>query len=230
VAAVRSVLAAFTRFWADDKGLSIFSALLVIGAFVLPPFEPTGSGRGLAGSILYALLLVSGVRALGADRLVRLVLMPVALLTLVVELGSWVASLPEALVQGMGLLSLLLFLAVVLNQTLRSGPITYHRLNGAVAAYLLLGLIFAHAYSLVALARPGAFTGPIMVADGPRAFFYFSFVTLTTTGFGDVLPVHPVARALVSLEAVTGTLYVAITLARLVSLAVSRAPDERGRA
>ncbi len=225
-----SLVAALSRFWADDKGLSIFSALLVIGVFVLPPFEPTGSGRGLAGSVLYALLLVSGVRALGADRLVGLVLMPVALLTLVVELGSWVASLPEALVQGMGLLSLLLFLAVVLNQTLRGGPITYHRLNGAVAAYLLLGLIFAHAYSLLALLRPGAFSGPVSVVDGPRAFFYFSFVTLTTTGYGDVLPVHPVARALVTLEAVTGTLYVAITLARLVSLAVSRAPDERGGA
>ena len=57
--------------------------------------------------------------------------------------------------------------------------------------------------------------------DGPRAFFYFSFVTLTTVGYGDVLPVHPVARSLAMLEAVTGSLYLAILVARLVSLSVS---------
>lgn len=224
-----SVVARLTRFWADDKGLTVFSALLVAGAFVIPPLEPTGSGRGPAGSIVYALLLISGVRALAERRLTRMVLMPVAVLTLAVELGTWVVPMPEPLVQGMGLLSLLLFLAVVLGQTLRSGPITYHRLNGAVAAYLLFGLIFAHAYSLVALVRPGAFSGPVSPTDGPRAFFYFSFVTLTTVGYGDVLPVHPAARALANLESVTGTLYVAITLARLVSLAVTPGQKEATR-
>ena len=225
-----AVASGLTRFWADDKGLSIFSALLVISIFVLPPFEPPGSGRGLGGSVVYALLLISGVSALGANRLVRLVLLPVAVLTLAVELGSWIAPFPETLVTAMGLLSLFLFLAVVLGQTLRGGPITYHRLNGAVAAYLLLGLIFAHAYSLVALLRSSAFAGPVGLADGPRAFFYFSFVTLTTTGYGDVLPVHPVARSLANLEAVTGTLYIAILLARLVSSAVTTSRENRTNA
>src|SRR5262249_34101121 len=132
----------------------------------------------------------------------------------------WVVPVAEAWVQAMGLLSLLLFLIVVLAQTLRRGPITFHRILGAVAAYLLLGVIWAYAYSLVALLRPGAFSGPVSPADGPRAWFYFSFVTLTTVGYGDVLPVHPVARSLATLEAVVGSLYLAILIARLVSLAV----------
>ena len=147
--------------------------------------------------------------------------MPVAVITLAVDLGSWVLPVGEPWVQGTSLLSLMLLLVVVLGQTLRSGPITFHRIQGAVAAYVLLGVIWAYAYSLVALLRPGAFSGPVSPADGPRAWFYFSFVTLTTVGYGDVLPVHPAARSLAMLEAVTGPLYLAILISRLVSLAVA---------
>ena len=63
------VVTALTRFWADDKGLSLFSALLIIVAFVLPPLVPPGSGRSLAGDVVYALLLISGVLALTERRL-----------------------------------------------------------------------------------------------------------------------------------------------------------------
>ncbi len=216
----RPAIDALTRFWADDKGLSIFSAVLFILAFVVPPVVPPGMGPSLVGEVFYALLLISGVQALARHWSARMVLMPVAVITLAVSLGSWVLPVPEPWVRGTGLLSLLLFLAVVLGQTLRSGPITYHRIQGAVAAYLLLGVIWAYAYSFVEFLRPGAFSGPVSPADGPRAFFYFSFVTLTTVGYGDVLPVHAVARSLVSLEAVVGTLYPAILIARLVSVVV----------
>ena len=220
------LVSALSRFWADDKGLSIFSAFLLVVAFVLPPLVPPGSGRRLAGDVVYALLLLSGVLALGDRRLARTVLLPVALVTLAVDLGSRLVPIGEAWVLGTSLVSLLLFVVVVLWQTLRAGPITYHRLQGAVAAYLLLGVTWGYAYALVALLRPGAFSGPVDVADGPRAFYYFSFVTLATLGYGDVLPVHPAARSLATLEAVTGTLYLAILLARLVSLA---AATPRGR-
>jgi hypothetical protein len=215
------VITALTRFWADDKGLSLFAALLLIVVFVIPPFVEPGSGSHPAGDIAYATLLISGVRALGQSRLARMVLWPVALLTLAVEFGSWAVSVPPPWFLGTSLLSLLLFLVVVLGQTLRAGPVTFHRILGAVAAYLLLGLIWASAYALVAQLRPGAFSGPVSLADGPRGFLYFSFVTLTTVGFGDVLPVHPAARSLTMLEAVTGPLYLAILVARLVSLAVA---------
>jgi hypothetical protein len=215
------VITALTRFWTDDKGLSLFSALILIVVFVIPPFLEPGSGRHLAGDIAYAFLLISGVRALGERRLSRRVLMPVALTTLAVNLGSWVVPVAEPWVVGTSLLSLLLFLVVVLGQTLRAGPITFHRILGAIAAYLLLGIIWAYAYALLAHLRPGAFSGPVSPADGPRAFFYFSFVTLTTVGYGDVLPLHPVARSLAMLEAVTGPLYLAILVARLVSLEVA---------
>ena len=212
---------ALDRFWADDHGLSVFSVMLFLLVFVVPPLVPAGSGRSLAGDVVYFLLLVSGVHALGERRLTRMVLMPVALVTVAVDLGSRFVPVAQPWALGAGLLSLLLFIAVVLGRTLRDGPITTRRLHGGVAAYLLLGVVWSYAYALVATLHPGAFSGPVSPGDGPRAWLYFSFVTLTTTGYGDVLPVHPAARSLAILEAVTGSLYVAILIARLVSQAVS---------
>ena len=215
------VFDALTRFWTDDKGLSIFLALLLIVVFVIPPFLEPGSGRRLPGDIAQALLLISGVLALGELKLARRVLLPVALTTLAVDLGSWFLPVLEPWVEVTGLVSVSLFLVVVLWQTLRDERVTRHRIQGAIAAYLLLGVLWAYAYALVAQLHPNAFSGPVRTEDGPRAFFYFSFLTLTTVGYGDVLAVHPAARSLAMLEAVTGPLYLAILIARLVSLGVA---------
>ena len=102
---------------------------------------------------------------------------------------------------------------------------TGHRIRGAIVIYLLLGGIWAMLYQVVALTIPHAFHLPEGIAGGDadalqRLLTYFSFITLTTTGYGDITPIHPVARTLTMLEALVGQLYPAITLARLVSLAV----------
>jgi Ion channel len=89
---------------------------------------------------------------------------------------------------------------------------------GVITIYLMIGLLFAFAYSAIALLGDG----PLFAqgTDGTLGTrVYFSFVTLATLGYGDILPVHPAARSLATLEAVTGTLYLAILIARLVSLA-----------
>jgi hypothetical protein len=208
-------------FWADDRGLSVFSALLLVEIFVIPPLTPAGASGSLAGDVVRALLLVSGVHALAQGHWTRVVLVPAALIAIAVDLARRFVTAPEALVLLTGLLAQGLFLAVVLGRTLRAGPVTARRLHGGVAAYLLLGLIWANLYQLVALLRPGAFSG--IGARDSSGFMYYSFVTLTTMGYGDVLPVHPVARSLATLEAVTGSLYLAILVSRLVSLAVADA-------
>jgi hypothetical protein len=97
--------------------------------------------------------------------------------------------------------------------------------TGSVAAYLLLGLIWSMAYHLIAICIPEAFfvQGPFASSDLETLeshLFYFSFVTLTTLGYGDIVAVHPVARMLVILEGVTGQLFPVILISRLVSLHV----------
>ncbi|MGW8266852.1 MAG: potassium channel family protein [Longimicrobiales bacterium] len=115
---------------------------------------------------------------------------------------------------------------VVFNASvLGPGKMTADRLAGAISVYLLLGLLWAMVYGIVAMSAPGSFSGTGVLgpddAGTARDFIYFSFVTLTTLGYGDILPVASGARTLAWMEAVFGQLYVAVTIARLVSLQVS---------
>lgn len=113
---------------------------------------------------------------------------------------------------------------VALVMVYHKGPVTAHRIRGAIAAYLLLGVLFARVYMLIDYCIPGAFSiSPALARPSPEyaeAFNYFSVVTLTTVGFGDVTPVASVARSFVMIEAFIGQLYPAILIARLVSLSL----------
>ena len=102
----------------------------------------------------------------------------------------------------------------------RSGPVTPGRLYASVSLYLMLALLWTVIYALIEEIHPGSFT--VTVTGGPgvgvsHAFMYLSLATLTTLGYGDIVPLSPLPRMLAALEAATGVLYIAITVARLVS-------------
>jgi hypothetical protein len=208
-------------FWEHDPGLSAILVLLILFVFVLPPTVAPLGERAPLVELAFSLLLFLGVLGLKVPAAVRGLLLVLAVAATLVR---WLASSNEIAVSAASLASIALLATVVLAQTFRAGPVTSHRIQGAIAAYLLLGIGWAYAYELVEAAAPGAFTSARAVVD--RGWQYFSFVTLTTIGYGDVTPVHPAARSLAMLEALTGQLYPAILLARLVSLQVLPASDE----
>ena len=119
---------------------------------------------------------------------------------------------------------------VVLRQTLGGATVTADTIAGAICFYLLLGVIWALIYALIELAHPGSFLDggrPVGTATGGRRslvpeLLYLSLVTLSTLGYGDILPVTPQARMLAAIEAIIGPLYLAVLIARLVSLAAPR--------
>jgi len=130
-----------------------------------------------------------------------------------------------ALVTGnvAGLLSFALLSTVVVGAVFSSGRINRHRIRGAVVFYLNLGLLFAFAHRIVADLIPGAYSNlpPVHYESVFRAAIdYFSFSTLTSVGYGDVIPVHPIARSLSTLEAAIGQLLPTLLIARVVSMAV----------
>jgi len=217
---------ALRRFWESDPGLSVFLGLLVLFLFVLPPFVgPEGSGRGLLVDVGLSVLLLAGVAAVSTHPAVRAVLFALVVGALIVRWGPF--SAPAIAVAA--LVTVVAMTLVVLVQAFRAGPVNVHRIQGAVAAYLLLGLAWALAYETVALVAPGAFAAASPAAPERGRFIYFSFVTLSTLGYGDVTPVHPVARSLAVAEALTGQLYPAILLGRLVSLATGSGLGGPGR-
>ena len=99
----------------------------------------------------------------------------------------------------------------------RAQRVTRHQLLGAVVVYLNLAQLFMGAFIALDNKLPGAFATSTKAPLKPGELLYFSLTTLTSTGYGDILPVHPLARSLANLEAVVGQLFLAILLARLVS-------------
>jgi hypothetical protein len=122
------------------------------------------------------------------------------------------------------LLFFLLTLKPALKQALFAGEITGNSIIGSICIYLLLGLIWTMLYLLVAEFIPGAFSGieSFNWKQNLPDFIYFSFVSLTTLGFGDMLPISPLARFLVYMEAVTGVFYMAIVVSSLVGARMSK--------
>ena len=221
----REMRPAPSRFWRDDRGLSIFLAALV-AMIVVPALGPVGLPGRLLGDALVSLMLVSGAAAVTDRPRAVLVVSVITVAALLVRWGSWLFPTADLAVwrEIFTLGTLVALCYVVLALVLRSGPITTRRIEGAIAVYLLLGFTWAHAYELVVLWHPGAFTGAVE-ARGSLQWMYYSFVTLTTMGYGDIMPVHPLARALAVLEALTGQLYLAIMLARLVSMELQSRRD-----
>jgi hypothetical protein len=208
----------FRRF--STVGLLIALALLFIGA----PFVEDLKGGSLILSILFSLVLVAGVLSV-ADR--KHVLVVTILLAIPAVGGRWLNHFRPDLVSPRvfliaGLLLITFVVANLLRFVLRAPSVNTEVLCASISAYVMLGLAWSMAYWLVDRLTPGgAFS--FNTTAGPRSIeglngLYFSFVTLSTVGYGDITPVSRIARWLAVLEAMTGLLYVAVLIARLVSL------------
>jgi Ion channel len=207
-----------SRFWTDDRSLSVFLAAL-IAIIIVPALVPVGLPGRFLGDALVSLMLISGTAAVADRPRAVVIVSAIAAAALLVRWAAWLFPAADLAVwrEVATLVTLVALSFVVLALVVRRGPITIRRIEGAIAVYLLLGFTWAQAYELVALWHPGAFSAAVESMDS-RALTYYSFVTLTTMGYGDIMPVHPLARALAVLEALTGQLYLTILLARLVSL------------
>jgi hypothetical protein len=207
------------RFWATDKSLSVLLLMLIIFALVLPALNIGVSHRR---DVIFTLLLLSGIAAVWSES--RWVFRVVATIALGALLSRWLVPFISAGAfagwdAALDMIALTSLALVVLTRVLRAGTITAQRIQGAVAVYLLFGLIWANAYEWTDSMHPNSFTGA--GTSGGASWTYYSFVTLTTMGYGDITPKHPLARSLATAEALTGQLYIAILISRLVALEVA---------
>ena len=198
--------------------------LLLVGIPVAD--ECDAISRSFARAFAFSCLLGIGVLSLrGAGRMFRPT-MAIAALGIVLNIAATqVAS--EALVYA-SFGAIMLFMMIAIGVTFRDvatdPDISTNRIAGAVAVYLMLGVLWAVAYTIVDLVWPGSFTGFESHAGGEwdSEWLYYSFVTMTTLGYGDISPVSPVARLLAYLQAVAGQLYIAILVAGLVGAYITR--------
>ncbi len=216
-------------FWSEERNLTVLLGIVIFNFFVLPVLTSLFGERpgiNLLYNLAISLLLLAGVRALTRHKILQIVF---AVIVALIILVRWVRILfGVTWLAGwdifFSMVSALTFVVVILGHVYKEGPITSHRIQGAVAAYLMIAMAFAMAYFLLEFLIPGSlqFPGGAIMLDEQswRAFYYFSITTLTTLGYGDILPVQPIARSLSMAEALIGQLYPAILLARMVSLHV----------
>ena len=119
--------------------------------------------------------------------------------------------------QGLWFVAIALATAAAARQALATGKADAERIIAALDAYLLAGLLFAFAYWTIDRVFPGSFRG-VSGAIEQRDAIYFSFITISTLGYGDIAPLSEPARGLAVVEAVSGQMYLAVLVARLVTL------------
>ena len=204
--------------------MAYFLAFLVIAIFV-PMVTLSKSGR-ITLSFVFALTLISGTLATIHSRIRIYFVAALTIVTLAVDLIAEFdpAQSSPPLESALKLACLSILVSVTIKRTFRPGPINVHRVMGGIAGYLLIGFAWVFAYLLVVLQAPNAihFESSLerISSRQPTPLVYFSFATLTTVGYGDAYPVHPVARSLAIAEALVGQLYLAILIASLVGMAL----------
>jgi Ion channel len=214
----------------DRRSLSLLLSLLLF--LLLSPFlEGHQLGELILVFSLY-ILLVAAIVELSAKPILMRFGVPLVIASMVFVLVGYFHPSPlirtinfSLLAAFFGLVSVGLFLYLG-----RTGSITSGRIYASVSLYLMLAMFWFAIYNLINVLVPRSFLevglGPSEITRIPRAtFLYFSLVTLTTLGYGDIVPLTPAARVLAALESATGVLYIAITVARLVA-AYQRTDDK----
>lgn len=207
------------KFWETEGSLRIFFISILILNFVLIPLSSSHESGTFVARSFYLFLIISGSYALVKSRVFTYIIIVFSFAAFVVwffnygKSGLWLNVLDGVL----QVVFYLIFLFLILIKVFRGGVYSVQRVEGAITGYLLIGNLFATLYyTFNQILGPNTFfiTGGEHITN----FTYFSFTTLTTLGYGDIIPLHPIARSISNLEAVIGQLYPTVLIARLLSL------------
>jgi hypothetical protein len=210
--------------WSDPL-LTALTVLLAVMLFVMAPLQASGIFLFQAFEFFFAIILVAGVFVMTGSRIAAVAMLAALVMASTGAIFRLRAPsvLDINLFAGAWLIMGIVMAWAVTPAVFGPGRVTHHHIMGAILLYLTIAIIFVALFTFVGSVVPKAFSG-LAVEDSPALasnLIYFSFATLTTTGYGDIFPVHPIARSLCNLESIFGQLYPATLLARLVTLEIA---------
>ena len=208
-----------------------FSTILLISllAFIgLYPLLLGGIVGRLAGGFIFAVILVCAIATASLSRSYRAIGVALAFFAISLQV-VWLRTdnrLFEAIDAAIFAIFFLYTALLMFRHVLSFGPVYADRVHAALSVYILLALTWAFVYGLIEIGSPGAFSlGPasadLMQPQGAYLLadmIYFSIATLTSTGYGDIAAVAPLARSMSQLEQLVGVFYIAVLISRLLGL------------
>jgi voltage-gated potassium channel Kch len=201
--------------------------------FFFYPFVQRIPAGVLILDIVFLVILLSSIYAISERKktfIISLILALAAFGSTVLNYSLMIVSLRLLAVSAYGLFFVLMAVTI-LSTIMKAKKVTTETIYASICVYLILGIIWTMLFSIIEIIEPGSFLSggaPVIDFHGDPVtrnvfanFIYYSFVTLTTLGYGDIIPASPHARALSSLEAVIGQLFIAVLIARLVGLHIA---------
>ena len=210
----------------DDPGR--FSLLLIFSLAYLfvAPFLLEFPGLRFLMTIFLTGILISGVYSVSRQKRVAVIatLLAVPMFAVFWAHEFTAIRLLATLGDCFGILYLSFLAVLILNAVIRAKRVTSDVICGAVVVYLFVGVIWGYVFSLIETIQPGSFSVSVAGTRQQSAFLfnYFSFVTLTTLGYGDISPLSAPARSFAYLEALVGQVYLTVLIARLVGMHISQ--------
>jgi voltage-gated potassium channel len=217
-----------------DPRSHLYLLISLLFIFVISPFVVPYYYGPTVLNIIAAIVLLAATYAVSRRR--SFFIFALSLSIFAIALTFWLAVAPNhwlVIISHGSLVILIMFFAMaILSYVLGSGKVTWDKIYGAVCAYLLLGYAWTFGYSLIEELQPGSFTSsaspmPHDLVGRVMQLRYFSFVTLATVGYGDIVPHTPAARTLALLEAILGQFYLVALVGRLVGLHIVHGNPER---
>ena len=214
--------------------LLLFTILLLL---VSQPFFVAHSDFQMLATLLMIFVLLAALYTLNLGKVffvIGLTIMAVAALSRLILQFTHSRSF-EVITAVSSSLFLMITVFAVVSRLFTVKRVTLDTISAAICAYLLMALAWGFGFALVEIEHPGSFSVKLLTAAAPGAstvietlhnFIYYSFVCLTTTGYGDIAPISDGARIMSVLESVTGQLYLTILVARLVSIEVAQSMME----
>ena len=203
----------------ENKFLYLLVSLLLLVA--LSPYS-MGHGRpSIIGILLFTAILFSGIWAVSREKYHTTIAVILALPMLVT---LWLTYLVDdkTLTLATDFFSIAFFLytmILILRFIFKEPKVTIDFIFAAIVVYLLIGVMWEFLFSIFEILNPGSFSPPNTSPGGhAQEFFYFSFVTLTTLGYGDVSPIGAATKSFAILEAIIGQMYIAVLMARLMGV------------
>jgi hypothetical protein len=204
-------------------GRFLFLFISMVLMFVLRPFLEGYVVIRYHIGIFFLIIFISSVLAVSRKRSTLITALVLALLTELLNLSGYLTAISSLDILSDIFAGLLLAYTatIILFYLFSEDRITGDMIMGAICVYFLLGLFWSFVFSTLEICQPGSFQMPQGTVN-QMTFSYYSYVTLTTVGYGDMTPISAPARSFAVLEAMMGQLYLAVLIARLVGIHIAQ--------